>query len=1179
MKHFAGKLSVDRSQSQGPLRRDWSDHHIILHFANDTGTGPALREMRVPVASDGSYQLRLSDVALSDKRARLSFLAPSGEQLATRLLNKLIRDQGNQLDVVELPRPLPGFVPSRIGLAARTHQKVTGRIMTPAGSAGGYANRSVSLQIKYKDRDPEVVWSGTTDKLGYFTTEIRNSGIELAAVILTDGSDTHTLDILIGPDGALPEPLILIAKLDIAAPECGCEVSPPMLPDAVQLANTSEVFTGDLGTCQPMTIPNRTLEEFDFFQIVRTTDPAIRGMRLPSNERTKRRGDEMHKIVFDSGTLAQATGASNIMLKQDAAGGLPIAERDVDPRFRSAERLVRGLDTTRVDTLELAGRLRAQISVDPLAVTGVATSALWRAAATEDVAPETLDQTLASIPSAMLATALEDPDGFTPDKVMTVERRAASEAVRGYLSARAQTAPGRGPLNEDNRIDWDHTPEFYQATSVAHGHILQFKQEWKADGYSLGDLVQSIPLAPGQQKQIVTLDWDRDDRTSRSELSTSSEELEAGISRDRDINEVISSTFGENISGNSSAKTGAVGGGLGLAIGLLVIGGGGGSGWSSSSASQDSTRRFSAESMNSLRDQTSQSVSAVRNQRSTVVNTVAQNENVTATTEIIANYNRCHALTIQYFEVLRHFAVQERLAGVKECLFVPLEMSLFDDAKVIRWRQILRRATRSRSLRRGFEAIERLSSPDTTPPNRRFADDPIETMSGRLRFRVAIARPKDPDEASRAVLESTQWGFLGAILRINPETIYDRYARNDAKKDTIFQTEIAPKVAREYLNSLQVYLIDKDGGEHAAEFDVTVTSRYQENGIMEVVLNDNAVSDRVPRAEIVGVEVRSDQPLPEYSKVILEDARITYRTERMGARLVSRRRILDDVAPGDPAFVDTSDMTWLEERNQLAFDRKKRRRLLKHLNDNIEYFHRAIWLGMDQNRRFMLLDGFEAPNANGRSIASVVENRVIGVLGNCLVMPVAPGFQLDPVLREVLEDEDQSGDVLTKLYSTPPSPPRRHSAPSRGVFGEAVPGTCNSCEVIEEDRFWRWSEYPLPDSPPAIASLSTDSRYAAATGLSPTPYPDALIKYQTVPDAPNPTGMAAALDVLGKDVFKDLTGLSQNQKNALAALTASMTSAEAFAGEAFELAMARDKAMSLDRTLGQIESAMRSRPS
>ena len=1175
------RSSGSRRTRHGRRQHDWLGHRVALHYAFESNGERRLAEKRFDVAEDGTYILHLSNNMLEDEAARIAFLAPSGELLASDSLADLLTD-GSQLAEVPLRRPKPDFKPSEIAAAARNKQRLVGRLMIPSGNVHAAANLPVSLQTQSEEGAARIIWSGETDRLGYFRADIENHPVKAASLNVGTGNVMRESDIVLAPDGRLPVPLIVAIELN--ADPCDCESKPPAIPDAESLATDGAVFSQDLGTsCQSITVPNRTLEEFDFFQIVRTSDPDIRGMTVPDNRRPVVARNEMAKLVFDVGTLSQATGASVVAIKDTfrqstlATQQVNIAGAERRSTFAETEAIFRRIDPARIRGEGIDNLLRQQISVDPLSVSGVGTSAVWRIAATESIAVDALDNVLGRVPAAVLSAAIEDPDGFTPDKVMTLERRASAEALRAYLGVRKKTVAGRGPLNEDNSIDWDHTPEFYQAVSVAHGHILQFKQEWKADGYSLGDLLKSIPLAPGQQKQIVTFDWDRDDRTSRREAAEATESLFADLSRDRDINEIANANFRESVSAESSAQTGAVGGGLGLAIGPLVIGGGGGSGWSNSSASQDSARNFSAQSMNSLRDQTSQSVSVVRNQRSTVVDTVAQSEDVTAVTEIIANYNRCHALTIQYFEVLRHFAVQERLIGVKECLFVPLEMSLFDDAKVLRWREALEQVAPRRSLRRGYEAIERLSSPETTPPDKRFADDPIEEMSGQLRFRVAIARPKDPDEAGRAVLEQTSWGLLGLIINTNPETIFEQYSRNDAEKDRIFQTEIAPEVAREFLNSLEIVLIDRDGQEHPADFDLTVASRYQEHGIMEVVLNDNAVTDRLPRAEIVGVEVRTIYELPEFSKIILEDVRIVYRTERMSARLVSRSRVLDDVLVGDPAFVDTSEMSWFEERNQLAEARRLRRRLIRHLNDNIEFYHRAIWLGMNSNRRYMLLDGFEAPNADGRSIASVVENRLIGIVGNCLVMPVAPGFTLDPVLRSILEEDDVSGDVLTRLYDQPPSPPRRHSVPTRGVFGEAMPGTCNACEVIEEDRFWRWSDYPLPDSPPSIASLSTSSRFAAQNSLAPTPFPDSLIKFQAVPDAPAPSGLAAALNVLGKDVFRDLTGLTLNQKNALAALTSSLASAESFASEAVGLAIARDKAGSLDRTLAQIEQAKGSR--
>jgi hypothetical protein len=90
-----------------------------------------------------------------------------------------------------------------------------------------------------------------------------------------------------------------------------------------------------------------------------------------------------------------------------------------------------------------------------------------------------------------------------------------------------------------------------------------------------------------------------------------------------------------------------------------------------------------------------------------------------------------------------------------------------------------------------------------------------------------------------------------------------------------------------------------------------------------------------------------------------------------------------------------------ELRRPREEDKEYANSLLKHLNDHLEHYHRAIWVSMDAQRRYMLLDGFIAPNSGGRSVASVVENRMVGIIGNCLVMPVARGFHLDPTFNQI----------------------------------------------------------------------------------------------------------------------------------------------------------------------------------
>jgi len=279
-----------------------------------------------------------------------------------------------------------------------------------------------------------------------------------------------------------------------------------------------------------------------------------------------------------------------------------------------------------------------------------------------------------------------------------------------------------------------------------------------------------------------------------------------------------------------------------------------------------------------------------------------------------------------------------------------------------------------------------------------------------------------------------------------------------------------------------------------------------------------------------------------------------------------------------------------ETRNLRNEDRELAARLVKHLNSNLERYHRALWLFMDADRRYMLLDGFLAPNAGGKSVASVVENRVIGIAGNSLIMPVAPGHKLDPgyEVRPLLDDHgepevDDEGNVryepvvlLDHYQPLTPAPPYRVSVPTRGVFAEAVMGACNSCEKKDETRFWRWEESPNPDEPTPINPITTGTpQWHEQTGLTPTPFPTPMVNIQNAPAAPEPGAtLAGAFDLLGKaGVFKDITGLDQNQKNALQALTTNVEAAKHYADKATELAKLAANQRGGDSTIDSIKKA------
>src|SRR5688572_29906853 len=135
-------------------------------------------------------------------------------------------------------------------------------------------------------------------------------------------------------------------------------------------------------------------------------------------------------------------------------------------------------------------------------------------------------------------------------------------------------------------------------------------------------------------------------------------------------------------------------------------------------------------------------------------------------------------------------------------------------------------------------------------------------------------------------------------------------------------------------------------------------------------------------------------------------------------------------------------------------------------------------------------------------------------------------------------------------------------------------GACNSCEVKEEERFWRWEESPIPDSPTGILPVSTDSRRAEPPDLEAKDFPAPIVAFQNAPAAPDPTGLGAAFGLLGQSgLFKDITGLEGTQRNAAAALQGAFQTATTFGTKAADLALQAKMSKDIDKTMKTIQAA------
>jgi len=1156
--------------------------------------------------NDASFNIILPDAnGILGNLVTLQLKHPNGQE-AFQETFALDANQTSKKQISITPWSAPALIANPRSEEAK-RVKLKGRVIDVSGRYK-IKNAQIILWAKRADNDKLVtVLVSTTDSFGSFSGEYPK-GAFVAAFATIAGTLHNTIetalpvDLEMGVQGEnlsvrrFPEFIYLAAEVaaDYGQQEddCDCKTFKSFeLPDQEELVNNNSQYAQDIGQgCTNMVTPNRTLEEFTFTMVVRTTDPDIKGTTITDLEKRQQAYSTPESNAGTQGSSLYSPFAKIIRPNT-------FAIKAVQP---ASDKIPAGIES----------KVSAISNIDIGDITG-----MMQHSGPATVVPQASNQFTQGVDANIIATSATtnfaahrdaSPPLFATDAPPAVVSSASLTNLHpsSLVNQELKTASGRAQLNADNSMDWDNEPTFYQAVTIAHGHILKFKQIWKAAGYSLGDLLYSVPLAPGQKKNIVIFDWDKSADVSKTDETRFDAGIESVLSHQRDIKDIIQMSLGENARGGSNARTSGKSGGIGGAFmgkalgGFLGISGGysSTSGEASSEAWQNSARNISGNALQSVRDSIMQSSSEFRNQRTTVVASAKQAERYKVETEVIANHNHCHALTIQYFEVLRHYVLEQKLVDVQECLFIPLMMSQFDLQKVMRWKEILRRSLldygydpySNKNLDDAFPAAERIWNQyvNSDFPLNTYADEQLVDITGDMHIRMRINRPPDPVDEGQWALVYRQFCQVGGFTWQWVRTQLS--AAELDKRNQAFEQNIAPKIAEGFINSLKIMAVDTAGRLVNLNLDLTLISDYRRDEHLFVTIRSKGSAPNLRRRQISRVVITSDFDLSsnDNSKVIVVRGRMDYRTANMAGVLFANDNINDDLKNettyGESVAESVSIVTPLnsnELRNPRREDAELSVRLLNHLNANLEHYHKSIWYQMDPDRRFMLLDGFLAPptipafgeKSVVKSVASVVENTIIGIAGNSLIMPVAPGNRLDPSYRmksEVVPAVDGTAepvvrsvidtDSLLEHYApVVPSPPYRVSVPTRGVFAEAIQGACNSCEKLEEGRR-DWADKDL-DEPTAINPVTTpvpQPDQSLSDLLKANPLAQPVINIQNAPAVPNPgSSFTDALNLLGKQsTFANLTGLEGNQKNAMQAAAISSDAAKHYADTAADLA-------------------------
>ncbi|HEY7050471.1 MAG TPA: hypothetical protein VH373_24870 [Jatrophihabitantaceae bacterium] len=653
------------------------------------------------------------------------------------------------------------------------------------------------------------------------------------------------------------------------------------------------------------------------------------------------------------------------------------------------------------------------------------------------------------------------------------------------------------------------------AGSLAIGYVVQLAQRWTPLGLALGDLVYSLPLAPGEQQRVAVVERTASSTVIDSETLDTTEAQTFSELDDTSTDATFRSAFSEAASGSSSMQTSAESsseagvGGIGLAAGPVVIGGGvASSTGSASTAGRTSTLMEGARSTTSDTAETTHAAvqrqaSARRQAARTGMRLATASETDRVVTKVITNHNKTRALTIQYWEVLRLFDVTTTVEGTSLVCLVPMDVVRFlppGEPPAL----LAPPADRPAVLHRYAELIGHADVlARIVPPRYRqgltliteFAGDPQAAVQGS---------GGDAED----VLDLSLTGRFLPFEDVFVTVVSKRGLRTPA---TLLTGPLDPLPT-----GMDAYATE-------SELLQDLRSRRSPTGTTTTLTGSVVLPRSIPRQDVVGFEISRrfrtlDYPfIPVslrnfilYSEAAAPDADLSsaftsaadedavqhsYTPDELESLLGGPPVTAFSALAGTVAFAQTTfpggslvlPRTPYPVSSQVVPPVLGYTSVLE-IEKTLQWCVRntmtcsvAVFSSLTAEERAVLLERYELtlpPDEDGNPQAvpllSCITNTVLGYFGNSMVLP----FQIPFAATAMTTKTDADGhvirpglttgditDALTRFHTDGFAPPHSTIAlPTKGVLGEAVLGHCPSAEKIDLTRFWNWQDSPGDDA-------------------------------------------------------------------------------------------------------------------
>lgn len=604
--------------------------------------------------------------------------------------------------------------------------------------------------------------------------------------------------------------------------------------------------------------------------------------------------------------------------------------------------------------------------------------------------------------------------------------------------------------------------ETVAGTSHPSALVNEFAVSFIPIGHSLGEIKYSLPLAPGESVRLAVIDWRRADTAARDETTGVSESLVHEQTHDRLVTESMSAALEEWQRGGSIMGGTAGGAGASGSMGALGVAGGAMLSIGGGYSTSSGSRDLTADTQQKVADSVSQATTSVRELHSSVVVQTTEQESQSIETRAFANYNRGHTLTVLYYEVLRHFRLVSEFTKQYRAVLLPrIEWNLADDVLLLDKRYVLAGALLDATLAPAFDALAR-------------AD------------RVRAERKRNPPVSITPYNEAdtvfTSFSMTFAVGGENSSNAFSMSVIKHSGERVTLLTAGSTNLNRDepFNNEDSEFLIVSDPGPGIRWGDIKEFRFRKDSDAW-----DDAV--RVIKIDITGNS--SIGPRHVHPHVM----GMTYYLNNAGEEVPLAVTAPPPPPPAPPIpsleqAINGDDYALIE-------------RLKAHMLRETEYYRRVLDLSNDPNA---YARAFEKTPFGGGMQIDAVSPTPLEIFGSMIAFPL-----LDQDVRE-----------------QPVIPPteRLVSLPTRGLFAEAKLGHCSVAEEIDETRFWRWDEHPLPFQASDIAPVVPIQPKPQEHPLTPTALPSPVATVQAPVALPDPTGLAAILNAITKpDIFRDMS--------------------------------------------------------